>query len=135
MRSESFTHLVAYSVFIARAAAKGCCWGDVWSSRSWLWLRWDDHTVKCGLNGELPPNSRCVVENLKDENGNIQALTNVTFGNQAHPFMFRLGIDPWSCNPLPDDKVVTGWEGWGAYMFKGHELTTQKWEVCDRYIS
>ncbi|KAK1985871.1 hypothetical protein LZ30DRAFT_707315 [Colletotrichum cereale] len=134
MRSALFIHIL--SAFIAYAAAD-CCWADNWSATSFLFLKWDAAAgvVRCGLSGVFPRGTKCTVENSKDANGNIQALTNVTFGSEQQPFQFRIGIDPGSCDPLPNDKVVTGWEGWGAYLFKGDTFTSQRLEVCTQEYS
>ncbi|KAK1990781.1 hypothetical protein LX36DRAFT_753977 [Colletotrichum falcatum] len=133
MRSALLIHLVTYSGLVACVAAESCCWGSVWAGVNWLNLRWDEPAgvVRCGLSGEFPPNTKCAVATSKDANGNIQALTNVTFGLNSQPFQFRIGIDPSGCGTLPDDKVKTGWEGWGAYLFKDSEFSSQKMMFCD----
>ncbi|GKT41587.1 uncharacterized protein ColSpa_01768 [Colletotrichum spaethianum] len=137
MKSTSLIRALAPSAFIAYAAADSCCWGDQWGDTNWLFLKWDEpaQVVRCGLGGTLPAGTKCTVANSKDSNGNIQALTNVTFGSSPQPFKFRIGIDPNSCDPLPNDKVVTGWEDWGAFMFTGHELTSQRLDVCTQAYS
>ncbi|TID07443.1 hypothetical protein CH35J_001055 [Colletotrichum higginsianum] len=132
MRSTPFIHLLTSSAYITYAVADSCCWSDYWAENNWLWLNWDESAgaVKCGLSGPLYPGTKCSVENSKDSDGNIQALTNVTFGNDTQPFKFRIGIDPSSCKTLPDDKVVTGWEGWGAYLFKNHDFNEEPLNRC-----
>ncbi|KAK1598439.1 uncharacterized protein LY79DRAFT_539187 [Colletotrichum navitas] len=135
MRSALFIRIFTCSAFIASAVAESCCWGVMWAD-SWLDLKWDEPAgvVRCGLSGTFPPGTNCTVENSKDANGNIQAVTNLTFGSNTQPFQFRIGIDPSSCDPLPNDKVVTGWEGWGAYLFKDFLIMSQKMEFCNRDI-
>ncbi|KAL0938590.1 uncharacterized protein CTRU02_205200 [Colletotrichum truncatum] len=132
MRSTSFLPLFVSSTLVAVATAESCCWGDNWAYTNWLWQKWDEPAgvVRCGLGGNFPPGTKCTVENSKDSKGNIQAVTNVTFGGNSQPFRFRIGIDPNSCDTLPNDKVITGWEGWGAYLFKSHEFNPQRLESC-----
>ncbi|KAK1961342.1 hypothetical protein LY78DRAFT_662186 [Colletotrichum sublineola] len=135
MRSTLFVRILTYSFFIAYAAAD-CCW-LVWFAgySNYLAQKWDSAAgvVRCGLaapKGGFPAGTKCTVENSKDANGNIQAVTNVTFVENSQPFSFRIGIDPSSCKTLPDDKVVTGWEGWGAYLFKGSKVISDKTSAC-----
>ncbi|OLN97095.1 hypothetical protein CCHL11_02144 [Colletotrichum chlorophyti] len=137
MRAASFLHIFTSIFFFAHAAADSCCWGDNWANTNWLWLKWDEPAgvVRCGLGGTFPPGTKCAVENSKNSKGNIQALTNVTFGNEPTPFKFRIGIDPNSCDPLPNDQVLTGWEGWGAFLFWGHEFASQEMESCTQDYS
>ncbi|KZL71220.1 hypothetical protein CT0861_04836 [Colletotrichum tofieldiae] len=137
MRFNSFISVLTSSTFLAYAAADSCCWGDVWADTNWLWLKWDEPAgvVRCGLSGTFPAGTKCTIANSKDPNGNIQALTNVTFGSDPQPFKFRIGIDPNSCDPLSNDKVITGWEGWGAFMFTGHEFTSQRLDACTQDYS
>ncbi|KAK1654608.1 hypothetical protein BDP81DRAFT_402646 [Colletotrichum phormii] len=132
MRSTYILQLFATSAYVAVAAADSCCWGDNWADTNWLWLKWDEPAgvVRCGLSGTFPAGTKCTIENSKDSKGNLQALTNVTFGGNSAPFKFRIGINPNSCDPLPSDQVLTGWEGWGANLFEGHDFTTQRLDVC-----
>ncbi|KAK2028804.1 hypothetical protein LX32DRAFT_673320 [Colletotrichum zoysiae] len=133
MRSALFVRIITCSAFIAYAVAKSCCWTDMWSDSCYLHLKWDEPAgvVRCGLVGTtFPPDTKCSVENSKDASGNIQALTNVTFGNGTAPFQFRIGVNPDTCATLPADKVTTGWEGWGSYLFKNDYFSSQDVNVC-----
>ncbi|KAK2021131.1 hypothetical protein LX32DRAFT_271345 [Colletotrichum zoysiae] len=134
MQSAFSIHLLIYLVFITCAGAKNCCFSTSWAGGNFLDHRWNDSLgiAQCILRGPFPPGSKCAVENSRDANGNIQALTSLYFGSDPLPYQHRLGIDPPSCTHLPDDKVKTGWEGFGAYLFKDSWLTYQREDVCDR---
>ncbi|TDZ35621.1 hypothetical protein CTRI78_v011467 [Colletotrichum trifolii] len=127
------SHVVAASTYIASAAAGNCCWTVNWGDVNWLYLTWDEPAgvVRCGLEGNIMPGSHCKVENSKDDDGNVQALTSVTFGVGHQYFKFRIGVQPGSCKPLPNDKVVTGWEDWGANLFAGSTFLEQRLEICN----
>lgn len=115
------------------ATASSCCWGDYWADSYWLALKWDEttSTAKCGLSGSFPDGTKCTIETSKTSEGYQQALANVTFGVDDTPFRFRIGINADDCSTLDSDKVVTGWENWGAYLFTGHEFNSQDMTFCD----
>ncbi|EFQ36636.1 hypothetical protein CGRA01v4_09672 [Colletotrichum graminicola] len=133
MQSAFFIYLLTYATFITYTIAKDCCYANNWAETNWLNIAWKESigAAECTLKGHFPPSSKCIVENLKDANGNIQALTSLYFGNDPFPYKYRLGIDPSSCKHLPDEKVKTGWEGFGAYLFQDSWLTYQDMETCD----
>ncbi|KAK1954539.1 hypothetical protein LY78DRAFT_449356 [Colletotrichum sublineola] len=133
MQSASFIYLLIYSVFIACVGAKNCCFRTIWPEINVLETKWNDTqgVARCILRGSFPPGSKCSVENSKDANGNIQALTSVYFGSNPYSYNYRLGIDTSSCKSLPDDKFKTGWEGFGAYLFKDSVLDYGPVEDCD----
>lgn len=55
------------------------------------------------------------------------------FGVDRVPFRFRIGVSPDSCEPLPADKVMTGWEGWGKELFRGSIFNWGlSMELCNR---
>ncbi|KAF3803258.1 hypothetical protein GCG54_00013365 [Colletotrichum gloeosporioides] len=146
MPTSPLPRLLLMGLFVVHTMAGNCCWRDSWGNslqdtgygnRNYnydtLWLTWDEpaQVVRCGLSGNFQPGTKCSVATFKDENGNLNALTNITFGSDPQPFQFRLGINPGSCDPLPNDKVVTGWEGWGVFMWEGHEFATEPLGLCN----
>lgn len=131
MHIISLIQIFITSSLVALAAAD-CCWGDNWADTNWLWLKWDEAAgvVRCGIEGNLQPGTKCSSVTYKDDSGYTNGLVNVTFGSDPQPFKFRIGIQPGSCDLLPNEKVISGWEGWGAYMWEGHEFTAQRLEAC-----
>ncbi|KPM43751.1 hypothetical protein AK830_g2753 [Neonectria ditissima] len=119
------------------AMANSCCWGDYWAGEYWLALKWDEPagTARCGLSGKFPEGTKCSIETSKTDDGFQQAVANLTFGVDTTPFKFRIGINADGCQLWNSDEVLTGWEGWGAYLFEGHSLTSQEMSFCDGAIS
>jgi hypothetical protein len=133
MFPRSVYFLSASLALTSSVTASSCCWGDYWAEQYWLALKWDETAglAKCGLSGKFPDGTKCSIETSKNDEGYQQAVANVTFGVDDTPFKFRIGINADGCKLWDSDQVLTGWEGWGAYLFDGHSLTSQDMDFCD----